>query len=73
LSIFLLLLLVMPVYRMLRFVGVGGTGQGDFGVAGTEFIESPVSSVDAGEAQSVTVEAGIPDRPRRQVDVRIVE
>jgi hypothetical protein len=69
-----LLLLATPVFRLLRWMGVVGQTVSGPDMKATEFID-PAEPMTGGanESPTVTVEPFVQDRPRRQVDVRIVE
>jgi hypothetical protein len=64
-----LLLLTTPIFRLLRWMGVAGQSVSAQDLSATEF----VGPAEPNGSPSVTVEPPLPDRPRRQVDVRIVE
>jgi hypothetical protein len=73
-SITALLLLTTPVFRLLQWMGMAGQPVSASEMTATEFIDPAEPMTDrSNESPSVTVGPFIQDRPRRQVDVRIVE
>jgi hypothetical protein len=74
-SIAALLLLTTPVFRLMQWMGVAGQTVSPSNMRATEFIDpaEPTIGPPANEPPTMTVEPFIPDRPRRQVDVRIIE